>query len=319
MSALPPTQASALTFEELRALDQRNALAEVELVFGPSDRWSADEWERRGIDDLEGLLCNSTSFHLGPAPSDVLIFTSPCTPDREEGLRPFDPLNLEEIAKRQPLVSRPDALPKITDNVPPPQKSPTRQPEKSPTRQSGKSPADRVPVDLWVCPPDYLKSLLLKHGQQEWTTDVRLSGLLILQDFIIRQFKSKRSKDRRGRRIRISADLAHSYSSSIKRPKAPSTILEPLAVLEAIGALEKVENARFGGPVTCSSAFVVPAPFLKTVENTEVHLTPYVARKRETAYQRREARLNRRYCWRHSLSLDLAKVGLDPEGLRKAA
>lgn len=216
MSALPPPNASVLTFQELRDLDLRNALEEVELVSGPSYGWSADEWERRGIDDLDGLLCSSISFCLGPAPRDVLIFTSECIADStREKTQHTKPKNPGGVSAPRRLESQSDTLTKITDNVSPRKESPTRQREKSPIRQFGKSPTDGVPVTLWVCPPEYLESLLMKLGQQEWITKVRLSGLLILLDFIIRKFKSKQSKDGRGRRLRISADLAHGFCSSI--------------------------------------------------------------------------------------------------------
>src|SRR6266487_5378250 len=61
-----------------------------------------------------------------------------------------------------------------------------------------------------------LKGLLNAKGQTAWCSRIRLRGLLLLIDYILRHIKDGR--------ISMSADLAHSFVSKIRKRNRPSTI-----------------------------------------------------------------------------------------------
>jgi len=66
-----------------------------------------------------------------------------------------------------------------------------------------------------------LKALLTAKRQTRWCSRVRLHGLLLLIDYICRNLKNNGG-------ISISADLAHSFVSKIRKRDQPTTITEPL-------------------------------------------------------------------------------------------
>src|SRR5438552_7867636 len=94
------------------------------------------------------------------------------------------------------------------------------------------------PVSLCgVIDEDSLKALLNIERQRAWCSRVRLRGLLLLIDYICRNLKENS--------ITISADLAHSFISKIRKRDRLTTITEPLCLLCAIGILQKMRPAVF--------------------------------------------------------------------------
>jgi hypothetical protein len=94
------------------------------------------------------------------------------------------------------------------------------------------------PVSLrGVADEDSLKGLLQSNRQAAWCSRVRLRGLLLLIDYICRNLKKNG--------ITISADLAHSFVSKLRKRDRPTTITEPLCLLCAIGILRRLHAAVF--------------------------------------------------------------------------
>lgn len=209
------------------------------------------------------------------------------------------------------LVGREQGVEKITHMLPVVEESPPCIPEESPACTPEKSPSDGIPVGAWlVVSAEDLAKRLRRAGQGEWCTRVRLSGLLLLIDFVVRNTK------RTG--VRISLDLAHGYVSAIKLPKSKRTEREPLRVLEIAGILEKVSGAAVGPYSKCSAAYRIAAAFLKCKRHSEIFVTPLLAKKLETAPSRKDRRLNSKQPWRKALLEALPRVDLSPQGANLA-
>ena len=146
-----------------------------------------------------------------------------------------------------------------------------------------------------VCTEEELQRILEAAGQIEWCTRVRLRGLLLLFDFVIRNQASDG--------VSIPADLAHGYVSAIRRPKLSHTIREPLAVLCRVGILERVRRAINGWHLKLPAAYALGGEYVKRRLKLDVGLPPCLSRKRLSAYDRREERLNRRYPFRARASV----------------
>src|SRR5260370_18516365 len=65
-----------------------------------------------------------------------------------------------------------------------------------------------------------LKALLMNKKQRAWCSRVRLLGLLLLIDYICRSLKNNS--------ITISADLAHSFVSKLRKRDHPAPLTQPL-------------------------------------------------------------------------------------------
>ena len=152
-----------------------------------------------------------------------------------------------------------------------------------------------------------LKALLNVKRQSAWCSRVRLCGLLLLIDYICRNLKRNR--------ITISADLAHSFVSKIRKRDRPNTITEPLLLLCRIGILRRVHPAVFAH-IKRSAVYCFVDSYCKKRIRLEVVLTPKLAQKLVSADDRRENRLNRKYPFRKQLLTDLAAVSFSDSARR---
>ena len=152
-----------------------------------------------------------------------------------------------------------------------------------------------------------LKGLLNIKRQNAWSSRVRLLGLLLLIDYICRNLKNGA--------ITISADLAHSFTSKIRKRNSPTTITEPLCLLCAIGILQKVRPAVFAH-IKTSAVYRFANPYRKRRIRLTVDLPPKLASKLKFADLRCENRLNRKYRFRKQLLADLAAVSFSPSARR---
>jgi hypothetical protein len=159
-----------------------------------------------------------------------------------------------------------------------------------------------VPL-LGVVADVVLKDLLKSKGQTAWCSRVRLLGLLLLIDYICRNLKKGA--------ISISADLAHSFVSKLRKRKCNGTVSEPLLLLCEIGILRRIRPAVFAH-VKTSAVYCFTDFYRKAHLTLKVVLTPKLARKRASADDRRESRLNRKYPFRKQLLVDLSAVSFSP-------
>jgi hypothetical protein len=145
-----------------------------------------------------------------------------------------------------------------------------------------------------------LKVLLKSKKQTAWCTRVRILGLLLLIDYILRHIKNGR--------ISMSADLAHQFVSKLRKKDSATTITEPLLLLCKIGTLRRVHPAVFAHIKTSAVYCFADFYFEKRLQLAVV-LTPKLAQKRACAPDRREKRLNRKFRWREKLLADLGAIG----------
>src|SRR5205807_9187093 len=113
-----------------------------------------------------------------------------------------------------------------------------------------------------------LKVLLKSKKQTAWCTRVRILGLLLLINHILRHIKNGR--------ISMSADLAHSFVSKIRTRNRPSTINEPLFLLCAIGILQKIRPAVFAH-IRTSAVYSITDAYQKKRLTFEISLPPKLA------------------------------------------
>jgi hypothetical protein len=148
---------------------------------------------------------------------------------------------------------------------------------------------------------------LKSKRQTAWCSRVRLLGLLLLIDYIFRNLKNGS--------ITISADLAHSFTSKIRKRDRKTTITEPLCLLCVIGVLQKLRPAVFAH-VKTSAVYCFTDPYCKERLQLEVVLTPKLAQKIAGSDERRENRLNRKYPFRKQLLRDLGAVSFSDSARR---
>jgi hypothetical protein len=153
-----------------------------------------------------------------------------------------------------------------------------------------------------------LRRILEQAGQVEWCTRVRLRGLLLLVDLVIRNHSPQG--------FSIPADLAHGYVSAVRRPKLSHTVREPLAVLCHVGILRRVRRATNGWHLKLPAAYALAGEYVKRRFKLDVGLPPYLSQKRLSAFERHEERLNRRYPFRATLLSDLGKLCFSPDSRR---
>jgi hypothetical protein len=149
-----------------------------------------------------------------------------------------------------------------------------------------------------------LKDLLNAKRQAAWCSRVRLLGLLLLIDYIWRNVKNNGA-------ISISADLAHSFVSKIRKRDLPFIITEPLRLLCEIGILRRIRPAVFAH-IKTSAVYSFADPYSKKRVRLDVVLTPKLAQKILDSNERCENRLNRKYPFRKQLLRDLAAVSFLP-------
>jgi hypothetical protein len=152
-----------------------------------------------------------------------------------------------------------------------------------------------------------LKSLLTAKRQTPWCSRVRLRGLLLLIDYICRNLKNGT--------ITISADLAHSFTSKIRKRDCPTTITEPLCLLCATGILRRKRPAIFAH-IKTSAVYRFTDAYQSKRLTFEISLLPKLASKRKFADQRCDNRLNRKYPFRKQLFTDLAAVSFSDSARR---
>jgi hypothetical protein len=157
---------------------------------------------------------------------------------------------------------------------------------------------------LGVVDEDSLKARLKCQGQTRWCSRVRLRGLLLLINHICRNLKNNGT-------ITISADLAHSFVSKIRKRDRPTTVTEPLFLLCVLGLLQKVRAAVFAH-IKTSAVYCFAHPYCKRRLRLEIVLTPKLAQKLASSDERCEARLNRKYPFRKQLLVDLAAISFSP-------
>ena len=153
-----------------------------------------------------------------------------------------------------------------------------------------------------------LKVLLKSKKQTAWCTRVRILGLLLLIDYICRNLKKNGA-------ITISADLAHSFVSKLRKKDCATTITEPLLLLCGIGILRRVHPAVFAH-IKTSAVYCFADPYCKKLLQLAVVLTPKLAQKRACAPDRREQRLNRKFPWREKLLADLCAISFSDSARR---
>ena len=156
-----------------------------------------------------------------------------------------------------------------------------------------------------------LAACLRRFGQDEWCTNVRLLGLLMLIHFLRQKLTSEGAS--------IPADLAHQYISPIKRPNLSITICEPLAVLCKLGILKCVSPAINGHHMKKPAAYAFENKYCKRHLTLPVILTAKLASKLESALPRRDERLNKRYPYRKALRSDLDRLSFASESRRLIA
>jgi hypothetical protein len=139
-----------------------------------------------------------------------------------------------------------------------------------------------------------LRSLIMTRGHSEWSTRVRVCGLLLLIDYIVRRLKN--------RAISISAELARAFVSKLKK----GAIREPLPLLCSVGILQQVRPGVCAH-VRASAVYRLGDQFQKVLE-LRVALPPKLLSKRENAEQRCQNGLNRKYRYREQLLKDLNAI-----------
>lgn len=158
---------------------------------------------------------------------------------------------------------------------------------------------------LGVVGDDGLKRLLKAKGLSDWCSRVRVQGLLLVIDYILRHLKNGT--------ISISADLAHQYVSKLRKRSSTAIPTEPLAVLCQIGILSLWRKALFLH-IQTSAKYRLGNSYRKKPFTIEVTLTPKLRAKREHAPERRERRLNRKFSFREQLLVDLKGISFAPQG-----
>lgn len=178
---------------------------------------------------------------------------------------------------------------------------------KGPTIAARKEPTNYLPVTI-ECVVDgcELNSLLHRFNQGAWASRKRISGLLLLIDFIIRKG---------GQTLKISSELSHEYVRRLKGVEG--TKAQPLALLVHIGILEIVRPAKVGPHLKVSTEYRIHRDHPKRFR-IEIHVSPQQRAKLDNADIRNETRNNRKHPFRARLRLDMERLGLSSDGQSKA-
>src|SRR5262249_32960183 len=145
---------------------------------------------------------------------------------------------------------------------------------------------------LGVVDEKQLNRLLTSHLHFGWCTRVRIQGLLLLLDYLLRNTKNGLAS--------ISAELARSYVSKLKTKKGDHSISEPLLVLCEVGIIKRVRPGVCAH-VRASAAYCLGDEYRNAKRTIKVFLLPKLRNKRESAEQRRESALTRKFPYRRQL------------------
>lgn len=180
-------------------------------------------------------------------------------------------------------------------------KAPTGQTQKTPTGRRKKTPSYYIPIPLLgVVSPDALVELLFSHGQHEWTTPIRIGGLMLIIGKALQLVKKGT--------FCMSHELARQYVSKLGRATDDRTIREPLHLLCEIGILQRVATA-ITLDLKCSAKYRFNEAY-RAQKRYPVLLNPKLQEKREQATDRQEKRLRRKQPFRATLLADLNRVSL---------
>ena len=185
-----------------------------------------------------------------------------------------------------------------------PIKAPSMEAVKAPSMAEGKAPSYYLPVILMgVVSEDEMKTLLRGKNQKEWASQKRVSGLLMILNYLARNKKSSS----------MSSELSRQYVSSLKRAKNPDTIRQPLVLLTHLGLVEIAQEAVIA-PHRKQSARYRLNPSHGKPRPIQVHLSKQQVEKLANAEPRRQTRLNRKHRTRSQILTDLSLVTLSPAG-----
>lgn len=175
-----------------------------------------------------------------------------------------------------------------------------------PLRKNGKASTDSINhCDSTLSIRVSLSAALTAANLLPWNTRTRISGLLLLFAHIANAPKQDKNK-RPG--VPLACHTARSYCSQLRNPPA-GVCGDPLAVLVRLGWLEVVEPAKVNFHVKSSARYQRgPLSPQGRIMGTDKETTSCVRRKGETATQRREKGLNRRFPFRQQLLVDLRLV-----------
>jgi len=148
-----------------------------------------------------------------------------------------------------------------------------------------------------------LKALLKSKGQFAWCSRVRVCGLLVLVDYMLR--------NRKNGTVHISADLSRSYISKVRNNCPAGTIKEALPLLCHIGIFDMARRGVHAH-VRSSARYRLTEKYSTEID-IHIALTSTIARKLATAESRLERRLNRTYPYREELLRDLRSLSFAPE------
>lgn len=307
-----PTTLALVQTEQRRIMDTARRLYSTEDVRRDLRRpLSPNQSEE--FDDVILLASFLLSGHIGDLSPSLEWFGERLAIDHPDSLPrviPFHPPqgdHLETSGKNQPIQIRRilrAPIRKNTDNV--------LLEKKTPTMVSEKTPTYYVPVVLWeVVSYKELEEMLHSQNQSEWTTSVRLNGLLLLLDFLYRRQKKSKTKG-----ILVSHELASGYVSELNRPENSTTLRRPLAVLVKLGIIEIVEEYKRGLLHQHSTRYRINPIFREKAAQKEVRLTPKLAAKWRDAPERQRKRLNTKHPWRERLIHDIGSASLTQEGMK---
>ena len=159
-----------------------------------------------------------------------------------------------------------------------------------------------------------MRKILAKIGQKAWCSRVRVCGLLLLIDYVVRKVGL------RAKGVKISAQSARTFISRLDGPRPEGAIREPLSVLCRTGVLSIVQAAVCGPHVKASARYAIDRNNFARVITLEVNLPLYLARKRESVLSRIEAGINRKYPFKARLeAVDLKKLSFDSAVRRRIA
>jgi len=157
-----------------------------------------------------------------------------------------------------------------------------------------------------VVDANQLEALLHKHNQSAWVSRKRISGLLLLIDFIIRKG---------GKTLKISSELSHEFVGRLKGIRKVEA--QPLALLVILRILEIVRPAKAGPHFKVSTEYRILQNPSKTFK-TEILISPHQKSKMDNAENRNEKRKDRKHPFYARLRADMERLGISVSGKAKA-
>ena len=168
----------------------------------------------------------------------------------------------------------------------------------------GKATSYYIPEGLHgIIGEEALRSLIITRNQKEWATPKRVSGLLLILNYLARNKKSSS----------MSSDLSRQYVSNLQRAKHAHTIRQPLPLLVHLGLIEITQKA-FIAPHWKHSAQYRLNPSHGKPRTIKLNLSKQSVEKLANAEPRRQTRLNKYHRTRSQILADLSLVTLSPAG-----